>query len=240
MQSLSGEAHSFLASQYISCILWNTTVVNILTTPRHLVHVPYQMSPVNDLTLYSFEIYFNIILQLTASSSKWSLPLRLLPHPEAYQMKNSHRANLKNHIVQFYFKQNAPNAAMCCWVPSEIKFCNWIPRILFCWFLFRAGIYWIMKHLLERSVLLDCRSGMECSGVLLAVLCKCFTAKGPFNGYVKVVVSCYTLWDKLEVCNSNTISQGYSTATIYPRGNDPWMNFIWVPPFPSVEWSLCV
>jgi hypothetical protein len=57
--------------------------------------------------------------------------------------------------------------------------------------------------------------------VLLAVLFKCRTAKSAFNGYVKIVVPCYTLSDTLEAYNSNTISQGYSTATIYPWGNGP-------------------
>jgi hypothetical protein len=42
-------------------------------------------------------------------------------------------------------------------------------------------------------VLLDCRSGMECPGMLLAVLCECFTTKGAFNGYVQIVVPCYML-----------------------------------------------
>ena len=70
-------------------------------------------------------------------------------------------------------------------------------------------------------MLLDCHSGMECSGVLLAVLRECFTAKGTFNGYEKIVVPCYTLRDRLEAYNSNIIAQGYSTATIYPRGNGP-------------------
>lgn len=50
-----------------------------------------------------------------------------------------------------------------------------------------------MKAHLERDVLMDCRSGMECLGVLLALLCECCSTKGAFNGYAKIVVPCYTL-----------------------------------------------
>jgi len=50
-----------------------------------------------------------------------------------------------------------------------------------------------MKERMERKVILDCRSGKGCSGMLLAVLCECCTAKGAFNVYVKIVVPCYTL-----------------------------------------------
>ena len=165
-------------------------------------------------------------VQFTANSLERSLSLRCLQNPEPYQINSCRLANLKSHYIKFSFKQNARNATMRYCVPSEIGFPNCIPRLDILVDSY-SGLEFAekMKERFERKVLLDFRSGMECSVVLLAVLWECCTAKGAFNDYVKIMVPCYTLWDSLQAYNSNTISQGYSTATIYPSGNGPWVKF---------------
>jgi hypothetical protein len=61
---------------------------------------------------------------------------------------------------------------------------------IFRWILFRG---WNLLNN-ERALGKEGVFGLsQCSGMLLAVLCECCTAKCAFNDYVKIVVPCYTL-----------------------------------------------
>jgi hypothetical protein len=86
------------------------------------------MRPVHDLqpSSRSILILSSNLQQVLASGS---FSLMCLQNPEPYQINSCCLANLKNHNVQFYFKLNAPNAAMRCCVPSEISFANCITKL---------------------------------------------------------------------------------------------------------------